>query len=266
MVRGLGAHHLVRLRTGPSGRGPGSIPEITWEPWDALRPGASQPRYRLRTITAGRHDAYLVRWARGIAAYGGPVRVRFGQEMNGTWYPWAERANGNRPGDFRAAWLHIRSIFRREGALHVTWIWAPVTGAIAPILYPGDGAVDVVGVSGFNGGPRLFRRTWRPFAAAYDTTLDGLHHLAPGKPIEISEVSSTEEGGDKAAWIADMFADLAARPSVVGLTWFNVRKEADWRIESSPAAQRAFAAGLERLTQPNVEIRSPKAAKPAFGL
>ncbi|MCW3013195.1 MAG: celH [Solirubrobacterales bacterium] len=235
----------------------GSTPEIAWEPWDSTRPlGSAQPGYRLRTITDGRHDAYLVRWARAIAAYGGPVRIRFAQEMNGTWYPWAERANGNHPGDFRAAWRHVRAIFHREGADNVTWIWAPVTGAVPSILYPGDAQVDVVGVSGFNGGTRLFAHRWRPFPAAFDGTLDSLHRLAPGKPIEIAEVGSTDEGGDKAAWIRDMFADLVRRSYVRSLVWFDVNKEADWRIESSLAAQHAFAAGLKRVTQPNVATRS----------
>ena len=75
----------------------GSLPEITWEPWDHAKGlWVPQPAFRLRRIIAGRYDALIRRWARDLAAYGGPVRLRFAQEMNGNWYPWAETFNGNR--------------------------------------------------------------------------------------------------------------------------------------------------------------------------
>src|SRR5205807_106268 len=92
----------------------GSVPEITWEPWDSWA-GVRQPRYTLASIIAGRHDAYIRRSARALRAYGKPVLLRFAQEMNGTWYPWAERANGNRPGQFATAWRHVWRIFARQG-------------------------------------------------------------------------------------------------------------------------------------------------------
>jgi hypothetical protein len=46
-----------------------------------------------------------------------------------------------------------------------------------------------------------------------------------------------------------MFAEIQRRPYVRSIVWFNVRKEADWRIESSRAAERAFAAGLSRVAR-----------------
>jgi beta-mannanase len=226
----------------------GSTPEITWEPWDASR-GIEQPRYRLARIIAGDHDALITRWAREIAAYGGPVRLRFGQEMNGRWYPWAELSNGNRPGEFVRAWRRLRGIFAAAGATNVTWIWAPVAGAARPGLFPGADQVDVLGVSGFNGGTILFRRQWRPFAEAFGPTLDYVHALAPGKPLVLAEVASTEAGGSKAAWIGDMFDEIQRRPYLRAIVWFNLRKETDWRIESSPTAQRAFAEGISRTSR-----------------
>jgi hypothetical protein len=238
----------------------GSVPEISWEPWDSTQPlGRAQPRFSLRGIAAGADDPYLRRWARGIAAYGGPLRLRFAQEMNGRWYPWG-LGHGNRPGDFRAAWLHVRAVFRAAGARNVIWIWAPVGGAVPRALYPGDDAVDVVGVSGFNGGPELFRHAWRPFRTAFDETLDRLHELAPGKPVALSEVGSTETGGSKAAWIRAMFADIARRPYVHSLTWFDLDKETDWRITSSPSARAAFAAGLRPLARARAVV--PRQAQP----
>jgi beta-mannanase len=226
----------------------GSTPEITWEPWDAFR-GVEQPRYRLARIIAGDHDAHIARWAREIAAYGEPVRLRLGQEMNGRWYPWAELANGNRPGEFVRAWRHVREIFAAAGATNVIWVWAPVAGAARPGLFPGSDQVDVIGVSGFNGGSILFRREWRSFAVAFGPTLDFLHALDPGKPIELAEVASTETGGSKASWIRGMFDEIERRPYIRALVWFNLRKETDWRIESSVSSRRAFADGISRVSR-----------------
>ena len=60
----------------------------------------------------------------------------------------------------------------------------------------------------------------------------------------IGETACAEEGGSKAAWITDFFVRMAEHPEIQAFVWFNHDKETDWRIESSPAANRAFAAGV----------------------
>jgi hypothetical protein len=231
--------------------GRGSVPEISWEPWDSRVPlGRPQPEYTLASIVNGRHDAYIRRFAEAVARYGGPLRLRFAQEMNGRWYPWSESQNGNSRGEFVKAWRHVRAIFAAVGATNATWIWSPVAGAIRAREYPGDSLVDVVGLSGFNGGTILFKKRWRPFPSVFGPPLDALHRLAPRKPVALTEIASTEHGGDKATWIRNMFAEIRRRPYIRAMIWFNLRKETDWRIESSPAARAAFAEGAESLRQP----------------
>jgi beta-mannanase len=227
----------------------GSVPEISWEPWDSSRPlGAAQPHFRLIEIIRGAHDRYIERWAREIAAYRRPVLLRFAQEMNGQWYPWSESANGNHAGEFVRAWRHVHAIFAKAGASNVRWVWAPVDGQVRAEQYPGPRFVDVVGLSGFVAGERVFRSPWRPFATMFGPSLDAVHALAPGKPVSLAEVAAAQTG-DKAAWIAQMFREIQRRPYIRSIVWFNVRKEADWRIESSRGAARAFAAGLAGITQ-----------------
>ena len=228
----------------------GAIPEITLEPWNAARIGRRQPEWSLRTIVAGKHDAALTAWANGAAAYGKPIRLRFAHEMNGTSYPCAIGGNGNTAAQFVAAWIHVHKLFGRAGATNVAWVWAPVTGKVNAELYPGDAWVDRLGLSGFNGGTKLFKRGWRTFDAAFAEPLDELHALAPTLPVELSEVASAEEGGSKPQWIHELFAGLRARPWIDTVVWFHLRKETDWRINSSEASRAAFAAEAAKLDQP----------------
>lgn len=221
----------------------GSLPEITWEPWNHAWNSAAQPTYRLRRIIEGRHDALIRRWARDLAAYGEPVRLRFAHEMNGNWYPWSEAANRNRPGEFAKAWRRVWRIFKKEGATNVEWVWSPVAIRVKKIEYPGRAYVDRVGLSGFVGGIQLRHRPWRSFEKVFGHALSQLTRLAPDKPIEISEVGAAEQGGDKPAWIRGMFRALARRPEIDTLIWFNLDKGSDWRIRSSTESARAFQAG-----------------------
>jgi hypothetical protein len=236
----------------------GSIPMITWTSEDLDAGGSlDQPDFQLIDIIGGRHDAYIRSWARDARAWGRPMLVRLNHEMNGTWFHWSERANGNGPGQFARMWRHVVDIFQEEGATNVTWVWAPnrlYAGAI-PLasLYPGDGHVDWTGVSGYNWGtnPAEPNTTWQSFDAVHRETYDALLALAPAKPIMITETASSEHGGSKAGWIADALQSRipTSYPRVQALLWFNWNAPAslgnmDWVIESSPAAQAAFAAGI----------------------
>jgi beta-mannanase len=224
-----------------------SLPEITWEPWDASKGlYVSQPTYRLSNIIDGRFDGYIWTWARALAKWKHPVLLRFAQEMDGNWFAWDEYANGNHVGQFVLAWRHVHRIFQLAGATNVKWVWSPAFANSAE-TFPGTGSVDVVATTCQNGDKRLFARGWQSFAEDCGPTIARLHKLAPGLPIQLSETASAEAGGSKAQWISEMFAYLAHHPEVKSVIWFNIVKETDWRIESSPAAQRAFAAGARAI-------------------
>ena len=99
-------------------------------------------------------------------------------------------------------------------------------------------------------------------AAEEDECVGGGDRVGEGRDTEGARVARDEEGhrppmaeacqqtgGDKASWITHMFQNIERRPYVQSVVWFNVRKEADWPIESSLSAERAFAAGLRRVAQ-----------------
>jgi beta-mannanase len=225
---------------------------LTWEPWDPAQ-GTNQPAYRLATITSGAHDAYIAHWAQQIKTWGRPLFLRFAHEMNGSWYPWSEQRNGNGPGDFVRAWNHVQAVFAANGVTNATWVWSPnvsYPGATEmQELYPGDAAVGAVGIDGYNSGTAPGGTGWVSFSDLFGPTLAHVRSFSH-RPLLISEIASTESGGNKAAWITDMFSRLAAQPDVRLFVWFNSNKETDWRIESSPGATQAFAAGVAANVSP----------------
>ncbi|MDF9715083.1 hypothetical protein INN71_13230 [Nocardioides sp. ChNu-153] len=224
----------------------GAVPEITWEPWDPAL-GTAQTRFSMASIASGRHDVYVKAWARAAAAWGGAVRLRFAHESNGPWYPWSVGVAGTTSRGYVAAWRRVVTIFRNAGARNVRFVWCPNvpfagTPALASI-YPGDAYVDAVGLDGYNWGTSQDWSTWGSFTDVFGAGVAELRTLTT-KPLVIGEVGCAEDGGDKAAWITDMFAVLAAHPEISGFTWFNVAKEADWRVESTQASLDAFRAGV----------------------
>jgi hypothetical protein len=226
----------------------GIVPMVTWEPWDYRR-GLNQRKYRLVTIIDGSHDAYIRRWATDAARWGKPLMLRFAHEMNGSWYPWSEQTNGNQPGEYRQAWRHVHGLFQEAGATNVRFVWSPNVSypGSTPLadLYPGNEAVDWVGLDGYNGGTALDWGGWVSFEQLFAPSLAELGELAPDKPVVIAETASAEQGGDKAAWIHGFFDGLEARPDIRAFVWFNHDKETDWRIESSPQSRTAFATRVD---------------------
>ncbi|HEY4625292.1 MAG TPA: glycosyl hydrolase [Blastococcus sp.] len=226
---------------------------ITWEPWDPDGSHTRQPRYSLASIIAGKHDPYIDLFASSIGRLQGPVTIRLMHEMNGNWYPWAARLNGNRPGEFVRAWQHVHDRFAALGVTNVVWMWAPnaIYPGAAPLapLYPGDAYVDAVGVSNYNWGD--FRRQgvttqWATFGELFDESISELRALSP-RPVWIAEVGSSDNGGSKADWLAATLQEVAQRPEITGLVWFDHVDEGvgvDWRIELDLRAAAAWRTGF----------------------
>jgi len=216
----------------------GSIPMLTWDPWDRTRPGANP--FSLAAIADGQHDAYVRRFARAASEWGQEVWMRFAHEMNGDWYPWGQGVNGNTPASFVGAWQHVVDLFRVEGAHNVRWIWSPnVNYAGAPPLaplYPGDDYVDWLGMDGYNWGDDR----WLPARLIFLDTYAEICRLTQ-RPKMIAEIGSAESGGLKADWITEAFAAVRDEmPAVRAIVWFHEDKERDWRLNSSAGALAAF--------------------------
>jgi hypothetical protein len=197
---------------------------------------------RLRAIAAGRYDAYLRSYAAAVRAYGGRVVLSFGHEMNGDWYSWGY--HHATPAAFVAAWRHIVTVFRQQGAGHVTWLWTVNVIEKTPAIpspaawWPGRAYVSWVGIDGYYLRPSL------KFAPLFGPTIKAVRALTLD-PILISETAATPAAG-KPAKIADLFAGIRAY-GLLGFVWFDVDKNRDWRL-AGPAAIAAFQRGAASLT------------------
>lgn len=225
----------------------GATPMVTWEPW-AGGGGVEQPAYSLDRIAAGDFDARLLEWGQAIAAWGKPVMLRFAHEMNGNWYPWSEGVNGNQPGSYVPAWRHVHAVVASTGASNVQWVWSPNVPYWGSTdlagLYPGAAYADVVALDGYNWGTSATWSSWVSPQDLFGPGIAQLRALAPGKPVLVAETAASEAGGSKAMWNTDLVSYLAAQPDVMGFVWFHLRKEADWRINSSESSASAFKAAL----------------------
>ena len=224
---------------------------LTWEPWSApflsgSRP-EDQPDFSLQQILSGRYDSYVRDVARVLATLPVKIYLRPLHEMNGNWYPWCGTVNGNSPSELVPVWHHLRKLFLEEKATAIEWVWSPYASSYPDspanglaAYYPGDDAVDLVGLDGYNWGNETEWGKWQSFADLFSEAYAKVTKLST-KAIMIAETGSAEGGGDKALWLNDMFDHLTSKyPQVESLFWFDINKECDWRINSSETALELF--------------------------
>jgi len=225
----------------------GAIPFFSWSS-QSTPSSLDEPDFQLADVIDGSYDSYISEFAHEAAAWGHPFFLRFNWEMNGNWFPWAEGVNGNQPGEYVAAWRHVHDLFAAAGATNVTWTWCPNVdseGKMADLasLYPGDEYVDWTSLDGYNWGGSEWTSFGELYGATYQRIVD---KIAPSKPMVIAEVGSSENGGSKSAWIAEMLRDLPTEfRQIRGVLWFDKFVDGDWPIETSASATQAFAAGIQ---------------------
>jgi mannan endo-1,4-beta-mannosidase len=200
-------------------------------------------------IAAGQWDAFLQSYARSVKAFGHPVIISFGHEMNGTWYPWGWTST--QPAVFVQAWQHIVDVFRQAGADNVTWLWTinAVSSGEGPIAdyWPGANYVTWVGLDAYYYNPGDdFGTVFGPSIAAIRQVTD--------EPILIAETAIGQVTG-QAATIPGLFAG-ASGAGLLGLVWYDQPQDdgiyhQDWQLEGNPEAVAAFrAAAAAYLHQP----------------
>jgi len=196
-------------------------------------------------IAAGAYDLYLRGYADSVRNFGHAVVIGFGHEMNGNWYSWGYGHVA--PSTFVAAWRHIVTVFRGEGADNVTWIWTvnqdrPGTGPVAA-WWPGPRYVTWVGIDGY------YIRPSDTFAGVFGRTISQVRAFTR-KPVLLSE-AGVAPGAGQFVKISNLFDGLR-QAKALGLVWFDENQQGgpyrqDWRIEGHRVAKVAFRLGAAAL-------------------
>lgn len=208
-------------------------------------------------IKDGGQDGYIDRFAADARAYGRPVYLRFGHEMNGDWMSYsAGRDGGPSAEHFKVAWRRLVDRFRAQGATNVRFIWCPNesdfpdrAGNHLEDYWPGDDYVDIVGFDAYNWTDQLPRRgdgDNRSFDQIVEGPYDRIGRFTD-KEVWLCEFGTVEP--DKAEWIEDMF-ESRSFPRLTGLIYFSENDQRDvqrdWRLDSSPASARAWRDGVAK--------------------
>lgn len=265
-----------------------------------------EPKLGLASVTSEEADELASTLARFNNA-GVPVIVRFAHEMNGSWYTW-----GQQPAAYVAAYQRMADAVHAKAA-GSAMMWAPnygggypfsggqyqalagspdfaaldsdkdgaITGADDPYApyYPGDDAVDWVGMSLYHWGNTYpWGANVIPEPGKFLQQLTGSYNGAGGndlavpdfyadygtarnKPIAIPETAAltvaSGEGADalaiKEAWWGQLFDPAIPRdyPALKMINWFEwdkneveVKATVDWTATKDPKVRDAYTATL----------------------
>ena len=213
----------------------GRIPMISW-----AKTYADQIAYGLQ-------DDLIRQRADAIAALGRPLLIRWFWEMDGD----RNLQYSESPALYIAAWQHIVSIFRQEGATNVGWVWCPNASSFsdgsAQQYYPGDDWVDWTCADGYD-----WYRTAGDNDPSFKTIFRSFYAWAVNvpKPMMVGEYGVLEAGPTdrKANWVnAARTALKTDDPAIDAVVYFNSYGTddngiyRDWTMDTSDSSLNAFA-------------------------
>jgi hypothetical protein len=192
----------------------------------------------------------MVSWADRMRDFGSTMYFTFQHEPEA-----AGNKNQGTQTDYIAAWQNFVSIIRAEGATNVRFIFistgfanklGPNDRRQTAKWYPGDDYVDAIGVDAYNWFTcrATVKSPWNSLAQLIEGDRQfGLLH--PDKPLWVTEYASVEDPnqiGRRAQWLSDA-ETLFQQPGYeqyVGVLYFDLKKQCDWRIENDTPSLTAF--------------------------
>ena len=204
----------------------GSVPMITWEPWESLFLNSSHLNKSRKekkvffNIKSGAFDSYLKQFATEIKNLNRPVFIRFAHEADNPFYPWSPKG-GNTPGDFINAWRYVHDFFTDNGVNNAIWVWNPWKPEAINSYFPGKDYVDWIGVTNLNYGSADSSGKWLSMQSLYNP-----FHTNPvftsGLPVMLAEMGSLQSEGKQTQWFKSAFASFKSKyPEIRAAVFFN---------------------------------------------
>ncbi len=221
---------------------PGKIPELTF-----------QTRYynddidglMIYDVLDGQYDYFIHSYASDVAAFGRPVLMRLGNEMNGDWCSYNAYETCRDPDIYVEFYRYVFDIFRQEGADNAIWVFNPNWISFPDfkwnnelLYYPGDEYVNVVGMTAYNTGTYYPDEYWYTFDELYHD-LYGAYLARYDRPLMITEFSCSGIGGNKAEWIEDMFRRIPDYNMIKVAVWWSCY-DLDETDPDNPVISRSY--------------------------
>lgn len=243
----------------------GSIPMITWEPWQNLfnNPVIEKDEKVFRKITSGAYDKYLQEFCLQLITLNKPVYIRFAHEMDNPFYPWSQTGK-NTADEFKAAWKYVYDFFENRGVYNVIWVWNPWKAEKINAYFPGAKYVDWIGVTNLNYGSVSTSGKWTSMQDLYQP-----FHQNPifrsGIPVMLAEMGTLASEGDQDQWFKDAFKARNKFKEIKGFVFFNSSldknvpvegKESmlDWNIRNPENLSRLLQEKNKKITNANKEV------------
>ena len=178
-------------------------------------------------VLDGKYDQFLHDYAADVASYGRPVLFRLCNEMNADWCTYCALETCRDTELFISFYRYVFSVFKAEGADNAIWVFNPNSRSFPDYkwnselcYYPGDEYVNVVGMTAYNTGTYYKGESWHTFDELY-SELVKTYSIRYDRPLMIPEFACSGIGGDKAAWIDDMFAAMPRYGQIKVAVWWN---------------------------------------------
>ncbi len=201
----------------------GEFPMVTVQP---IPKQNLNPLSLLQDIAAGKYDDTIKAMATTIYRFAPQkVIVRWGHEMDvcGA-YEWSTCV----PGNFIPAYRHVIDLIRAQGVTNIIWMWSPAGNNNAEQFWPGNGYVDLIGVTDLSSEDwdRDFNNS-KPWPQPMNQLFYLRYRLAVeyNKPIIMTElgVAYSDPNVNKTQWFTDGFRSVTQQkyPLLIGWVYFN---------------------------------------------
>jgi len=199
---------------------------------------ASLKASSLPAIINGLHDQELRRWAHSIRNYGQPIYLSLLSRVDDESSFLSVANRTDKASVVSAAWQHVRTIFKQEGACNVAWVWAPADPTRDEAYAPPSDQIDLVSVTMFN-----FSDAVSPVDSA--RLIAQVKERYPAMPL-LLEVSDGRPADQKAAWLKELGSTIASNKSNIhALVYHEAALDpaglAAWSIASDGQVLQALA-------------------------